>query len=502
MIKIKPEQVSRDFLERIPRDFAREYLLVSQGVISGTDDGTACSTERLITSPEVDPIILHNMGVRLGRAILTEVCDDDELIARVIDDAYTQHARESGGRSASANDDGHASGMDSGELFDDSVDRLLEQADREILSTGGKGPIVRLIDQLLFESLGERASDLHIQPLANRTIVRYRIDGALHDRHELSPRMTAAVVSRIKVMGRMDIAERRIPQDGRSSVTIAGRPVDLRISTIPTSYGERVVIRLLDHSQQLCNFDQLGMPDDVAQSFADRAIRSNGIILVTGPTGSGKTTTLYSTLRRIATPEKNVMTIEDPIEYELSGFGAAISQAQVNAKKGITFITGLRHILRQDPDVIMIGEIRDLETARMAIQSSLTGHLVFSTLHTNDAPSAVTRLIDLGVEPYLVGASLSVVLAQRLVRRIHQVCAGHGCDACHGTGLFGRCGLYELMQINEELREAISHQVSLSVIRAMAGQNGMRSLREEGLHLVERGITTRIEVERVVDALL
>src|SRR5690606_12249497 len=296
------------------------------------------------------------------------------------------------------------------------------------------------------------ASDVHIQPVKGRTLVRYRLDGVLHTVRELPLSLAASVVSRVKVMGRMDVAEVRAPQDGRATVSIggsagaqSGRRVDLRISTLPSTYGERVVIRLLDpaRSEALLSFDGLGMPESVQKRYLAQVSKTSGIVLSTGPTGSGKTTTLYTTLAWISHSnaggqsrgcELNMMTVEDPVEYDLSGSGLAVSQTQVDPKKNVTFVTGLRHILRQDPDVIMVGEIRDEETARIAVQASLTGHLVLSTLHTNDAPSAVARLLDLGVEPFLVSSSLAAVLAQRLVRRTHAACAGEGCPECLGTG--------------------------------------------------------------------
>jgi general secretion pathway protein E len=365
---------------------------------------------------------------------------------------------------------------------------------------------------------------------------------------ELKPALANSVVSRIKVMGRMDIAERRVPQDGRATITIgrgstpsftplsqdddeprpptsAARSIDLRISTLPTSYGERAVVRLLESSrgEYLSGFDTLGMPGHVRSAYLERASRASGIVLVTGPTGSGKTTTLYATLRWLASKTMagaasdvhprsrlrdcglNIVTIEDPIEYELSTVGLSISQSQVNTRKGVTFATGLRHILRQDPDIVMVGEIRDAETARTAIQASLTGHMVLSTLHTNDAASAVTRLIDLGVEPYLVSASLAGVLAQRLVRRVHAACAGKGCSedghggrGCFGSGFQGRTGLFELLRVTEPIRELISRTVPVSEIRAEACARGMRTLLEEGRRLISEGITTAAEIARVV----
>ncbi len=477
--------VDIEFVERVERDFARRHLMLATG---RQDDEL-----ELLVSESTSRFAIHNVGTFLQVRVRSTV-GDAEQIARLIDEAYAQHRKTSGWNGA-------ANGVDQNGRSDGNsttVARWLEQADRDLLSTQGKGPVIQLVDALLFEALGKGASDVHIQPLSDRTVVRYRVDGVLHDVHQLTAQMTSGVVSRIKVMGRMDIAQHRIPQDGRATVTIGGRPVDLRLSTVPTSYGERAVVRLLDSAQQLCDFERLGMKEDVAEAFLERATQSNGIILVTGPTGSGKTTTLYSTLRRTASPQLNIMTIEDPIEYELSTVGLAVSQMQVNSRKGITFPTGLRHILRQDPDVIMVGEIRDAETARVAIQSSLTGHLVFSTLHTNDAPSAVTRLVDLGVEPYLVSASLSAVLAQRLVRTTHQPCRGAGCDECFGTGLKGRTGLFELMPLDEPLRQLISEGAALVSIRAAARESGMRTLREEGQRLVEEGKTIPLEVHRVV----
>lgn len=479
---LRAEFVSKRFLELIPRDFARQHLIISQG--SDSD------VERLAIAESSDPATIFNVGVRLGTPIDSQVTDT-EAIAILIDEVYEKRAHDEEMPDDKSNDE-----PEGGE-----IDRLLADADRDLLSTEGKGPIVKLVDALLFEALSEKASDVHVQPLDDRTLIRYRIDGVLHTARELPrPRkLTNAVISRIKVMGKMDIAERRIPQDGRATITIGKRPIDLRISTLPTSYGERAVLRLLDNSQQLCDFVELGMPPHISQPFLDRATRTNGIILVTGPTGSGKTTTLYSTLRRIGSAQINIMTIEDPIEYELATIGLAISQAQVNARKGVTFANGLRHILRQDPDIVMIGEIRDAETARIAIQASLTGHLVFSTLHTNDAVSAVTRLFDLGVEPYLVSASLSAVLAQRLVRLIHGECEGNGCEDCHKTGLSGRSGLFELMIVSDSLRELISNGASLAELRIAAKINGLQTLRDEGQKLVSQGLTTQAEAQRVVE---
>lgn len=504
---VDPDGSASDvFLERIPRDFARDHLIISCGRVVDSDgaparangdadfdDGT---TEHLLVAESTSPAVVHNVRVRI-RCNVRTVIADGELIARRIDEAYQHFASRQNTEERRDTADLEHAPQDAAA----NVAALLEQSDKDLLTTEGKGPIIRLVDSLLFEGLGLNASDMHIQPLPDRALVRFRVDGMLHDVHTIPRHAVAAVTSRIKVMGRMDIAERRVPQDGRASITIGKRPIDLRISTLPTSYGERTVIRLLDNSQRLCDLDELGMPAQITDAFLEQTARSHGMILVTGPTGSGKTTTLYATLKRICSQFTNLMTIEDPIEYELSTVGLAISQSQVNNKKGVTFATGLRHILRQDPDVIMVGEIRDAETARIAIQSSMTGHLVFSTLHTNDAASAVTRLIDLGVEPFLVSASLSAVLAQRLVRRVHAACGGHGCQTCLGTGLKGRCGLFELLVVSDDVRHLINHRPQLSDLRLAAAATGMRTLFEAGCDLVTQGVTTRGEVARVAQDL-
>ena len=484
---------SRSFVGSIPRDFARRHLVVP-GEASGEIQ------ELLVSDPPPAPEVLHNISVRLRRPISTRVADA-EWIAREIDRIF-EEARRSTPATEDDSTSRHGTGTDASAGDNPSsgggVESLLAAADRDLLNIDGKGSLVRLVDAILFEALGRDASDIHLQPLVDQCKVRYRIDGVLHDVRSIPPGVALSVTSRIKVMGRMDIAERRVPQDGRATVTIGTRVIDLRISTVPTSHGERVVLRLLDHSRELQDLQGLGMPPEVATPFLERARRAHGIILSTGPTGSGKTTTLYATLKQVATSQLNVMTIEDPIEYELASSGLSVSQSQVNPRKGITFETGLRHILRQDPDVVMVGEIRDTETARIAIQASLTGHLVLSTLHTNDAPSALTRLIDLGVEPFLIGASLSAVVAQRLVRLVHAPCSGSGCTDCLGTGLRGRTGVFELLLVNERLRELVSAGAELAELRMTARQDGMRSLIQEGERLVREGRTTTAEVERVL----
>jgi general secretion pathway protein E len=490
-VDVDPARASREFLEKVPRDFARAHALLSQGM---SDD--AAGVERLAVATTTQPGAIFNVGVRLERRVETEV-RDAEAIVRAIDAAYVRRRSQADAWAT------HESLDDAGvamPCFDD----LLREADQDLLRTQGKGRVVQLVDALLFDAVGRNASDIHVQPTDDETLVRYRVDGALATIRTVPKSLTAAVLGRIKVMGRLDVAERRLPQDGRATVTIgsgksgATRSIDLRIGIFPTSYGERAVLRILDSSRRLTDLEGLGMPPSVLAPFLQAANRADGLVLVTGPTGSGKTTTLYSTLSRIASPDLNVMTIEDPIEYDLAGAGLSVSQSQVNTKKGVTFSSGLRHLLRQDPDVILVGEIRDAETAGMAIQSSLTGHLVFATLHTNDAPSAVTRLIDLGVEPYLLSASLAAVLAQRLLRQVHVDCSGAGCSDCLSTGFLGRLGAFELMKIDEELKSLIARNAPLGELRGVARAKGMKTLREEGERMVREGVTTQVELERVI----
>ncbi|MHC4713995.1 MAG: GspE/PulE family protein [Planctomycetota bacterium] len=371
---------------------------------------------------------------------------------------------------------------------------------------------------ILSRALRQRASDVHLQPYEDRLQVRYRIDGILYDRILIPKSVQDAVISRVKVMAGMDIAEKRLPQDGRASIKVADREVDLRISAVPTEFGERIVLRLLDKGSRLYGLEELGLSGADHRRFKKLIEFSHGIVLVTGPTGSGKTTTLYAALQKLNRTEKNVLTIEDPIEYQLRG----VSQMQVGGK-GLTFALGLRHVLRQDPDVIMVGEIRDNETARIAVQAALTGHLVFSTLHTNDASGAITRLLDIGVEPYLVASSVISVMAQRLVRLICPHCRegyrpeeealaeigltsadladgfvyrGTGCAECMDTGYLGRTGLYELLAVDDAVRGGILERQSANAIKADAVRRGLVTLRADGAGKVARGVTTIEEVLR------
>jgi type II secretion system protein E len=388
----------------------------------------------------------------------------------------------------------------------------------DLLEMAQEASVIKLVNEVFLEAVSERASDIHIEPYEKTLKIRYRIDGVLHEA-AMPPqisRFQAAIISRIKILANLNIAEKRLPQDGRIKFQVGARQIDVRVSVIPMLFGEGVVMRLLDKATVLFSLPQLGMAEDTFAVFCDLIKRPHGIILVTGPTGSGKTTTLYASLQEIVSPEVKLLTVEDPVEYHLDG----VNQIQVSPKIGMTFAKGLRAILRHDPDVVMIGEIRDLETAEAAIQASLTGHLVFSTLHTNDACSAVTRLLDMGVEPFLVSTTLAAAMAQRLVRTICQECKeayepdreqlpgdfklepgaklyrGAGCRKCRDTGFRGRTGIYELVTIDDDMREKVMARVAAGEITQTAVKNGLRLLREDGWMKVRAGITTPEEVMR------
>jgi type IV pilus assembly protein PilB len=395
---------------------------------------------------------------------------------------------------------------------------LIEEAIEDIGDVeeiAGQSPVIRLVNYIVYNAVKEGASDIHIEPAEKCVRVRYRIDGSLYKSLEVPLHLLAAVTSRIKIMASMDISERRLPQDGRVHVLLDGRKIDLRVSTFPTHRGEKTVIRVLDTKSVSLNLEDLGFAEDILSQFREGIQAPNGIILVTGPTGSGKSTTLYGALNAISSMENNVCTVEDPIEYHLP----LINQFQVQERVGMTFSKALRTLLRQDPDVIMVGEVRDEETARTAIQAALTGHLVFSTLHTNDACSSITRLINMHVEPYLIAAALNLVLAQRLVRRICPKCRqeyepprtvrkalekmgweegsfskGVGCRHCRNTGYSGRIGIHELLKLDDEIRDAVVSSASLGVIRELARRKGMISLAYDGFRKVREGITTIEEV--------
>jgi len=396
-----------------------------------------------------------------------------------------------------------------------------EEEVTDLEKIAGESPVIRYVNYLIFQAVNEGASDIHIEPGEGALRVRCRIDGVLFDQKPPPIQMHAAIISRLKIMANLDIAERRLPQDGRIRATVHNRHVELRVSTLPTTHGEKCVIRILDDRAIMVGLENLGMDASALETFQHQILQPHGIVLVTGPTGSGKTTTLYSALGVMDGDSLNISTVEDPVEYELP----YANQVNVHETIGLTFAAALRSLLRQDPDIIMVGEIRDEETARIAVQASLTGHLVLSTLHTNDAPSSITRLINIGIEPYLISASVNACLAQRLVRRICENCKeplhdlkpnvanylreagvqpdrayhGTGCDKCRQTGYKGRTGLYEMLEMNEELRDLITGNPSLSDLRRASRQIGMRTLREDGLRKVLAGVTTVEEIMRVTE---
>ncbi|MBI4589637.1 MAG: type II secretion system ATPase GspE [Candidatus Rokubacteria bacterium] len=465
------------------------------------------STLTVATSDPTNPLLLDDLRQSLGLRIKLAVAPE-EAILEAIERTYGAGATSPLQRIVEGIRD---EGLAPGEGEED-INQLRDMA--------FEAPVVRLVNLVIENAVTAEASDIHIEPFEDTFRVRYRIDGILFDQEAPPRRLQAAVTSRIKIMAELNIAERRLPQDGRIRVTLGGRRVDIRVSTIPTVYGESIVMRLLDRSSIFLPLEKLGFAE-TRHLFERLIVRPHGMLLVTGPTGSGKTTTLYAALDKINSPEKKIITIEDPVEYQLKG----VNQIAVKPKIGLTFANGLRHIVRQDPDIIMVGEVRDLETAEIAIQAALTGHLVFSTLHTNDAPGAITRLQDMGCEPYLVSSVLHGVLAQRLLRRICAACRvahtpdpadlralgiaealaetqplfkGAGCDQCRGTGYRGRTGIYELFLINEEVRSLIVRKAPTGEIRRRAtNELGMVTLREDGWAKAKAGITTVEEVLRV-----
>jgi len=508
---IPSKDVPVEFVEAIPATYAQHHYLI--GIKTDADDKELT----VVLSKPLDANALDNVSKMAGLAVKAAIATRTTITA-AIDVAYEQ-------RTTVIEEVAE-------ELDSQNLDQLIDEVatSDDLLDVVNRPPVIRLVNDILFRALQLRASDIHVHPYETKIQIRYRIDGILYDTLSLNRNVLPLIISRIKVMAGMDIAERRMPQDGRCSVRLGQREVDLRVSTVPTSYGERSVLRLLDKSTALFGLHELGLWEDDLKKFDSMLTRTHGVIFVTGPTGSGKSTTLYACLNRINSAEKNIMTIEDPIEYQLEG----ISQMQVASKKGMTFATSLRHVLRQDPDVIMVGEVRDIETARMAIQSSLTGHLVFSTLHTNDSAGAVSRLLDLGVEPYLASSSLIAIMAQRLVRRVCPDCrqpyeptghelrelgllsagsgssdmeqngsgffVGAGCDRCFQTGYRGRTGVYELMLINEEIQDLIYRRESAGTIKKVSLDAGLQTLRMDGARKVLAGTTTIAEVIRVTQA--
>ena len=469
----------------VPYHFAKRH-----GVILAVSDGTEA---RVYTRPGAPTEALFEIQRFLGRHVEPEPVDS-ESFAALLAKTYEGGVSQAEDILNVMADDADLTAL---------AERLPEAAD--LLDAASDAPVVQLINALLSQAVRESASDIHIEPFQARSAVRFRVDGVLRDVLPLQRSLHGLVVGRVKVLAKLDIAEKRLPQDGRFTLRLAGRTVDIRVSTLPTGHGETAVLRLLDKKSAPLELAALGL-SPAARARLDHMIRRpHGILLVTGPTGSGKTTTLYAALARLNSKERNIVTVEDPIEYDMEGIG----QTQVNAKIGLTFAHSLRSILRQDPDVIMIGEIRDLETAQSAVQASLTGHLVLATLHTNDAVGAVTRLIDMGIEPFLVASSLIGVLAQRLVRRLCPSCRkpdggggfrAVGCAACRNNGYQGRTGIYELLEIDDTLRRMIHARATEAELENGARASGMVGLREDGARWITSGETTASEVLRVTTA--
>src|ERR1035437_4020970 len=502
VINLAEREIPEEVVKAIPASVARMYSVVP---ISLDASGVVLATSQLLEPEVVDEI----------RFVLTR--DITFVLARE-EDVKSKVNKFYGEDSDSMNDmlNKLESDMDAGEVVE-----LTEGKDDEtgLEQAANATPVVRFVNLVLYEAVQSKASDVHFEPFEQEFKIRYRVDGALYEMSPPPRRLALPVISRIKVMSGLNIAERRLPQDGRLQMNMLGRQIDFRVSTLPTQFGESVVLRILDRSTVSLELENLGMPTEVYDTFSQDIQKPNGIIIVTGPTGSGKTTTLYSALRRINTVDMKLLTVEDPVEYDIEG----IIQVQANEAIGVTFQRCLRAFLRQDPDIIMVGEIRDLETAQIAIQSSLTGHLVLSTLHTNDAAGAVTRLIDMNVEPFLISSTLESVMAQRLVRTICQKCKtpmqpdkalldrlslteeavagrpfyyGKGCSECHEAGYRGRKSLVEYMTVTEPIRELINERKPTLTIRAKAVELGMRLLRDDGVRNVLDGYTTAEEVLR------
>ncbi len=499
LTRIFTDEVDAELVKQVPINFAKQARLLPLFM-----DGDAAA---VAVADPLDTAVLDHARMLLQRNVSVRLA-----LASTIVDAINAVYDRSVNEAEQLVDEMEAQDLDS-------LAHELEEP-QDLLDTGDEAPIIRLVNSLLFRAAKERASDIHIEPMERELIVRFRIDGVLHEIIKPPKRYQNSIVSRVKIMGQLNIAEKRLPQDGRIRIKLAGRDIDIRLSTIPTVFGERIVMRLLDKSATLLDLGEIGMSTHTLAQIDQIIHRSHGIILVTGPTGSGKTTTLYGALSRINTIDLNILTVEDPVEYQLKGIG----QMAINPKIGLTFAQGLRSFLRQDPDVIMVGEIRDKETAEIAIQASLTGHLVFSTVHTNDSAGAVTRLVDMGVEPFLVASSLTAILAQRLVRRvcpdcrqayvpteeelreigtnsaamaragIQQVYRATGCAACGKNGYRGRTGIYEFLLVDDDIRQLVLKNVDSSTIKKKAVEKGMYTLLDDGARKVFAGETTIAEV--------
>jgi type IV pilus assembly protein PilB len=503
------DALATEFVELDAADIPHEILrLIPAGLARLHRALPIAMTDNTLDVALVDPLDLRtveDLRFALGKDVRVVVAPVEEVEARI--------KRYYGSDSSSMEDILKQLG-ETGELL---ALRGTDESAQAVEAEANATPIIRFVDLILFQAIKDRASDIHFEPFENEFKIRYRVDGALYEMAPPPRHLALPVISRVKVMANMNIAERRLPQDGRIQKNVAGRNVDLRVSTLPTQFGESVVLRVLDRSTVNLDLEALGLPDYIYDYILEVIHRPNGIFIVTGPTGSGKTTTLYSCLRRINTIDSKLLTAEEPVEYDLDG----IVQVPVNEAIGLTFARSLRAFLRQDPDRIMVGETRDLETAQISIQASLTGHLVFTTLHTNDAPGAVTRLIDMGVEPFLISSTLEAVLGQRLLRSICPQCRatyqpsdvllaqlglsrrdigdrkffyGKGCDACNQTGYKGRKGIYELLKITDPLRELINERAPTVTLKEKAIELGMVTLRQDGLRSIFAGDTTIEEV--------
>lgn len=490
IVELSKLNIDKSVVDRVPAQTAKQYKIMPIGFEK--------ETLTVALSDPFDLRILDDLRFRLNHYIKGVIADEAE-IERAIQKYYGQRSER---------------------LEPEALEEAKEGVDHAGLEKlASQAPVVKLLDLILLQAVKDKASDIHFEPFEDKFLIRYRVDGILYEISPPPKRLNLALSSRIKVMANLDIAERRLPQDGRISTQIGDRSVDLRVSTLPTVFGESIVIRVLDKGIVALTLDRLGFAPDTLQKLKDLIHRPSGIILVTGPTGCGKTTTLYSCLKEINKPDFKILTAEDPVEYDIPG----IIQIPISPKMGLTFAISLRSMLRQDPDIVMVGEARDLETARIAIQASLTGHLVFSTLHTNDATGAITRLMDMGVEPYLITSSVKAVIAQRLIRTICPKCKetykpaedlvaelglssrdvegkkffrGKGCEDCHNTGYKGRTAIAELFVMSDPIKALALERTPTSVLRQKAQELGMRTLREDGLSKIYNGITTIEEVTR------
>ncbi|MFA5094623.1 MAG: type II secretion system ATPase GspE [Candidatus Omnitrophota bacterium] len=497
VVRLKDMKIPKEVIDKVPASVAKIYTILPVSV-----EGNQLS---IAIADPLNVAAFDDLRFTLGMNIKGVVASDEEIKEQI------QRYYGSEGETI----------QDVLGVFGEKMELVPEGEEINDIATlqelASRAPVIKLLNMILLQGVREKASDIHFEPFEQDYRIRYRVDGVLYEVARPPKNLSLGLSSRIKVMANLDIAERRLPQDGRIMVTIEGKSVDLRISTLPTIFGESVVMRVLDRTTVSLSIDEVGMLDETKKRIRSIIVKPNGIFLTTGPTGCGKTTTLYGCMREINKIEYKVITTEDPVEYDLKG----VIQVPINAKIGLTFATSLRHILRQDPDIIMVGEIRDAETAQIAIQASLTGHLVFSTLHTNDAAGTITRLIDMGIEPFLVTSTLEAVLAQRLVRKICQNCKeeyipepelisdlglepeeaknrkfyrGAGCVKCNNSGYKGRTGIYELLVLNEKIRQLVIEKAHTALIKKAAVENGMKTLLDDGLEKINAGVTTAEEV--------